>query len=1177
MLQFKSTDHPLQQEAPEPRILSATRNKHPGVLVQVRFMVMIVLISICFDLDAQKLNLNKILSNKELNWLKAHGDSIRVAPNPSWPPGDYVEDGVHKGIVADYVALFEEMLGVKFQRVYYRTWGEMLDGIINGEVDFLGAIHQTSERDKYLLFSEVYMQIPLGIIVRNSYQHALSHEHINTMVLSSTRDYASSEFVRHAFPGAQIDEHDEDITALTMASTGVSDGAVIDFMTASYLIEKYGITNLKLGAKLDFEWKLRFGISRENPELASIITKMLSAIPQEQKRQIYQRWVQDLEYHKTGFFERNKILLFWIAGGVMMVLFIVVFFIIYLRHLVDQRTRELNMAKVNALGHEEKYRLIVDNQTDLVIKLNTEGQFIFASPSYCQFFDISAAALTNITFSMAGDGLPDRSFKQILQAINEPPHQITLEEKIQHHSSEEWVSWVFSGIINSQTNQKEIIGVGRIITALKNQEKKLREHAEDLMLMHDINDAIRMGKDMEEVLDLLGLGLQKVYECTSAVTAVANAEKTHLYVHKISYPDHMALKLEKLIGRKVSDLSLRIPATGKGYFAKVMRSGKPMIIEGDEAVRTMLSEFAQQRFLSAFVSPVASLLNIKSIILLPLSSKNETLGVVEVARNRSFTESEFLRIERLASLLSTVIDRWLADEALKASEERYRTIFNSANDGITILKGDRFIHCNTKALEMFGATYEEFTDSPPWDFSPDFQPNGQNSREMAISLIQDAFQGIPKRFEWTHQTLTGTKFFTEVTLNRFVIQETTFIMAIVRDITEQKRNKAELIRAKEQAEESNRLKTHFLANMSHEIRTPMNGILGFIELMRDLNLSKEEQDEYLRLISQSANRLLGTINDIIEMSRIEAGEISLHKSNILLSDVMEYLHDFFMPQAEAKGLDLKHVKAADITPLCAYTDKRMLESILMNLIRNAIKFTAKGEVAFGYRAEGELLRFFVKDTGKGVPAHFIDKIFDRFMQADLSTTRGHEGSGLGLTIARGLVEQLGGQIGCDSREGEGSTFWFNIPYQICTQPPKLLNADEIHSVQNPHPMNNKPTLLIAEDDDTSFLLLETILAPFGANILRAKTGDEAIALATAHKDLALILMDLKMPGIEGMEATRQIRAFNQKVPIVAQTAYAMTGDREKAIEAGCTDYITKPMRRESFLEIILPLLPHNHP
>jgi PAS domain S-box-containing protein len=374
----------------------------------------------------------------------------------------------------------------------------------------------------------------------------------------------------------------------------------------------------------------------------------------------------------------------------------------------------------------------------------------------------------------------------------------------------------------------------------------------------------------------------------------------------------------------------------------------------------------------------------------------------------------------------------------------------------------------------------------------------------------------------------------------------------------------ELISAKEKAEESDRLKSAFLANMSHEIRTPMNGILGFLNLLREPDLSEENKTNYINIVTQSGHRLLDTINDIIEVSKIEAGEMRTHFTPLNIHELMAYYHGFFNRQAEEKGLKYNVYNQLPESVRYFRADRNKLDSIITNLIKNAIKFTFEGSIEFGCRLESNNLVFWVKDTGAGIRPEKMNVIFDRFVQADLTSERPHEGAGLGLSIVKAYIRMLKGKIWVESRHGEGSCFWFLIPYhpetEIKPEPEEVL-------ISNPAPQKTD-TLLIAEDDYASYLYLENLLSGMGFLFLRTTTGEDTIRVARDNPDLALILMDLRMPGMNGLDATREIRKFNKKVPVIAQTAYALKGDKELAIEAGCSDYISKPVKPAELLAMV---------
>jgi PAS domain S-box-containing protein len=374
----------------------------------------------------------------------------------------------------------------------------------------------------------------------------------------------------------------------------------------------------------------------------------------------------------------------------------------------------------------------------------------------------------------------------------------------------------------------------------------------------------------------------------------------------------------------------------------------------------------------------------------------------------------------------------------------------------------------------------------------------------------------------------------------------------------------ELIKARIKAEESDRLKTAFLQNMSHEIRTPMNGIIGFIDLLKSPDIPDEEKDQYIRIVEQSGHRLLNTINDIIEVSKIEAGQVEVAKSVFNTAEIMEYYHNFFKKQCRDKNIDLILDNYITGEEAIISSDKNKIESIISNLINNAIKFTNSGEIHIGNFLMENELRFYVKDTGIGINPDRIDAIFERFIQAEIRRTRPHEGSGLGLAIVKSYIELLEGRIWVESIPAQGSWFWFSIPYNS-----EAILSDNQAEISEPSlSIPGKVKILVAEDDDNSFRLLSAILNKYQLSIVRTLDGQQTIDTFIAQPDISIILMDIKMPGIDGFEATREIRKINKVIPIIAQTAFAFAGDKKEALSCGCTDFITKPIIKNEFLNII---------
>jgi signal transduction histidine kinase/CheY-like chemotaxis protein len=381
----------------------------------------------------------------------------------------------------------------------------------------------------------------------------------------------------------------------------------------------------------------------------------------------------------------------------------------------------------------------------------------------------------------------------------------------------------------------------------------------------------------------------------------------------------------------------------------------------------------------------------------------------------------------------------------------------------------------------------------------------------------------------------------------------------------------DLVKAKDRAEESDRLKSAFLANMSHEIRTPMNGILGFANLLKTPNLTGEEQKKYIHIIERSGARMLNIINDIICISKVESGQEKVILSESNINEQIEYIYTFFKPEVEGKGMTLFFKNSLPLKEAVINTDREKVYAVLMNLVKNAIKYSDKGTIEFGYSvaetSEAKpMLKFYVRDTGIGIAKENFQTIFDRFVQADNSDNRAFQGAGLGLSISKAYVEMLGGKIWVESEAGKGSTFYFTIPYKASKE--EKSKIETIASFGETETLKRKLKILIAEDDEISGKLIKLIVDRFDSEFLKAENGIEAVQICRDNPDLDLILMDMKMPEMNGFEATRKIRQFNSDVIIIAQTAYALDHDFEKVIAAGCNDYISKPIDKNQLLKIL---------
>ncbi len=368
--------------------------------------------------------------------------------------------------------------------------------------------------------------------------------------------------------------------------------------------------------------------------------------------------------------------------------------------------------------------------------------------------------------------------------------------------------------------------------------------------------------------------------------------------------------------------------------------------------------------------------------------------------------------------------------------------------------------------------------------------------------------------------------------------------------------------AKEKAEESDRLKSAFLANMSHEIRTPMNGIIGFSDLLENAGITEKQRQDYIQIIKNSGLQLLSIINDIVDISKIETGQVKIASDTFNLSKALQEIHLFFKPLADKKGLDLKlNFNCFDLEEKIN-TDEVKLRQIITNLISNAIKFTDTGEVELGVTVKDSFLQFYVKDTGVGIPEKYQQVIFHRFRQADYNVAGKHGGTGLGLAISKAYVELMGGVIWVESTVGSGSHFRFKIPYCPIS---KTKEAPEIKNEVASHQWLDR-RVLIAEDETINFLYAKEVFSQTGVEIIHVLNGQEAINKVKDDSSIDLVLMDIKMPEVDGIEAIKQIRKFNNHIPIIAVTAFALSDERKNATNAGCNEFLYKPYRSAELIE-----------
>jgi PAS domain S-box-containing protein len=517
---------------------------------------------------------------------------------------------------------------------------------------------------------------------------------------------------------------------------------------------------------------------------------------------------------------------------------------------------------------------------------------------------------------------------------------------------------------------------------------------------------------------------------------------------------------------------------------------------------------------------------------------------------------------KVVSVLNLIRDITL----VKKTETELNKIFNLSSDLICIASIDgKFIKLNPAFELLLGYSEQELLTVSFFDLlHPD-------DIKLTRELIKEKLihNEIIKNFENRFRCKDGT--YKWLSWTSQPLGEEDLIFAIAHDVTEQRIAMKELTIAKDRAEESDRLKSAFLANMSHEIRTPMNAIMGFSSLLKREDLIQDKRNHYIEIINNRSEDLLHILDDILDISRIESGQLQIVCEEFAINEMLSELFEVFSQKIKSlssKSINLRISKKLPKEHDNIISDQLRIKQVISNLIDNAIKFTDSGEIKFGCVMGNGQVQFFVIDTGIGIPRHKQANIFERFRQAEESVTRKYGGNGLGLAICEALVKMMGGIIWVESVEDKGASFYFTIPAEdkdIVKLPKKIKRIGEGMNLEG-------KKILIVEDEPLSREFLSIILQQVKAEVTFARSGGEALVIYEANPDFDLILMDVQLPDINGYEVTRRIRKQDKHIPIIAQTAFAMSEDYAKCLNAGCTDYLSKPIRSDDLLATIMKVL-----
>lgn len=772
------------------------------------------------------------------------------------------------------------------------------------------------------------------------------------------------------------------------------------------------------------------------------------------------------------------------------------------------------LAEEEIKKREEKYRIIAEKTTDVIWLMDLNGKSIYVSPSIQKF---TGFTVEEYLCQSNGDRFTTKSAKMARSMVSVP----SLKRLIDLRTQKENVNRLELEYRCKDGTTK----VGELLMTpyFDNNKKLTGIHG----VTRDITDRKRMEKKLDEREQLF----RGLFNASPFGILLLDPHDKN-----ISWPivDCNSLVCEmngytrdELIGKSIDLLNLSegTPEMRNEYLL-TLRQNKLIHIE------------TEHRHKKGHMVPIE------------VSSWIVTIGGKEMV----------LGIDR------DISERKRAEMKLNASEVRYRKLFENLPIGIyqTSPKGT-IIAKNPAFVHMLGdPSIEDLTKTSLEKYN---QSAYKHSKFREQLECDGRITGLES--EW-HKTDNTTIFVREnVQVVRDEKGNVLYYEGTVEDITENKLAQIELIKAKDAAERANRLKSEFLRNISHEVRTPLNGIIGFSELLADENITREKLVEYTNVISKNSIQLLQIIDAIIEISCLETKQIDLHYSKTDINELLSDLYNNYKPRAIEKGLLLNIENSLVMNHVEIIIDRSKLLKVLNNLIENALKYTEEGFVGIGCRLSGGEILFHVKDSGIGIPKDKIEKIFERFSQANDSLSRFYGGLGLGLSIASENAKLLGGKINVESRQDKGSVFTLSVPYNSYTRTsPEITISENISSI---HPSY---TILIVENDDSNYHYVKDIIEKFNPEftLIQASDGQDAVNICLTNPEIALVLMKTELPVLDGYKAMKQIKKVRSELPIIAQSAYSKMSDINRAKEVGCNEYMTIPLNNAILFKLLTKYL-----
>ena len=1043
---------------------------------------------------------------------------ILVKGDQYYPPYEFINaEGEPDGFNVELFREIAKELNFEYE-LQLEPWAAVRQQLEAGEIDIITGMMVSPARAQELEFGLPHSVMTFGIFTHATKNLKTLEELRGKEVIVQDGDLMHDYLLETGLTTHIITVSDQ-LEGLELINRGQYDAALMSNFQGAYLLKKHKLNKVVVRTSSIEPRRYAMAGAKGNEELIRTLNMGLFQLKTKGTYdRLYNKWFQ---VYESGY--QFKRLRPWLYGGAALLLFLGVVVLI-----MRQQIRRT----VRRLGHSEKRYSALIEVSPVGMGVVNGRTIVEAGSRLCELFgyreeDFIGQDIGLLHFTKEEDERVGRVLNQMVAERGQGMCETTLK----HKDGTPIDVIVYSALIDPKDPNSLGFFTCTDISALKQARREQEKNEERLRSMLNL-----MQQKTAGIKELLDFALDEAIKQTDSALGFINT-----YNYKTEQFETVSMS-----GKVMDECKLPpqrcFELENSGFWGEAVRQRKGLFLNDFKAVHPLKIGYPEGH------------VEIEKYLTLPVISDKEVVVVVGLANKKEdYTERDILNLSVLMDTVWRMIEKKKADDQL--ARLSHATQHSPVSVIITDTKG-RIEFANARFIETSGYSFDELEGHVLRVLRPNHTPEPEFTKMWAALRAGSIWRG-----EHQNSNKSGTPYWQSYSISALRDKQGTITNYVVvsEDITQDKQLQLELVTAKEKAEESDRLKTAFLNNLSHEVRTPLNAIVGFSEFMTDEALPDDKRALYSRTIIKSSNQLLSLMDNIINMALLESGQAKVQKKQVGINQLLNDVYNQIQVTAAKPDITLRVNSQIPRNSDEVLLDQTKVVQILFNLLSNAYKFTRKGLIQFGCRLKNNQLEFFVEDSGVGFPAEKRALLFEKFHQGSNSITGLKDGMGLGLALTQSYLKLLGGTFDMESEPNEGTTIRFRLPYEPATAETAAPLVKENIELQP------KATLLVADDVQVNQIIIQEMLDDQDITTLYASNGQEAIDMVQKHPEISVVLMDVKMPVMSGYEATAAIKKLRPDLPVIAQTAYALSGDKDKALAAGCDDYLSKPIKREALL------------